>query len=149
MKWKGENKFHDIPNLHATGDEEKTISVRYPVGTALIISPEVSFFAPDVMPWIICLFTSADYGSRVDPPAMILNNTNAALHDLRQKLDDMGEKQQSKSPAVDQLYACRFNSGLFGIPWAKTRELIDEVALGLPLIIVYPPEKACRKPSQA
>lgn len=140
LKWKGENILHDIPNLHATGDEAKTISVRYPVGTALIIRPEASCFAPGVLPWVICLFTSADYGNRVDSPDMILSNTNAALHDLRQKVDDMEKKRHLGVSAINELYACRFNSGLFGIPWAKTRELVDEVALGLPLTIVYPPE---------
>ncbi|KAJ5673637.1 hypothetical protein N7507_002764 [Penicillium longicatenatum] len=143
LKWKGENQFHDIPNLYATGDEAKTISVRYPVGTALIIYPESCFFAPGVKPWVICLFTSADYGSRVDSPEMILNNTNAALHDLRQKLDNAGKRRHS-GLLVDHLWACRFNSGLFGIPWAKTRELIDGVALGLPLTIVYPKTKTKR-----
>ncbi|KAJ6111199.1 hypothetical protein N7486_003434 [Penicillium sp. IBT 16267x] len=145
LKWKRENKFHDIPNLHATGDEAKTISVRYPVGTALVIYPETSFFSPVVDHWVICLFTSAGYGKGVDSPETILNSTNAALHDLRQKLDDVGEKRrlgQLGVPGFDQLYACRFNSGLFGVPWAKTRELVDGVVLGLPLTIVYPPEEA-------
>ncbi|KAJ5523738.1 hypothetical protein N7494_010388 [Penicillium frequentans] len=148
LKWKGENKFHDILNLHATGDQAKTISVRFPVGTALIIYPETWFSEPGMRPWVICLFTSADYGNRVDSPDMILNNTNAALHDLRQRLD-LGRKQQSESANIDQLYACRFNSGLFGIPWAKTKELVDRVSLGLPLTIVYPPEEAAEETKAA
>ncbi|KAJ5642422.1 hypothetical protein N7490_006422 [Penicillium lividum] len=140
LEWRDKNEWHNIPDLHAT-DKAKTVSVRYPVGTALIIHSEAAW-PTTKKPWVICLFTSFDYGRRVDPPKLILNNTSAALHDLREKLIAIEVKRELGFPAVEHLYSCRFNSGLFGVPWPKTRELLDKVALGLPLTIVYPPEPA-------
>jgi hypothetical protein len=38
------------------------------------------------------------------------------------------------------LYACRFNSGRFDVPWDRTRNLIE--GAGVAMTVVYPPEEA-------
>ncbi|KAJ5925836.1 hypothetical protein N7454_007346 [Penicillium verhagenii] len=100
LKQKDKNEVYDIPDLHATGDGTKTVSVRWPVGTALIIYPESLSFPSGANPWIICLFTSFDYGKRVDSPQMILNSTNAALHDLQNQLITMEGGDSLDSPLL-------------------------------------------------
>lgn len=136
-------KFSDKPPLHAisdlTSESGGTVSVPYPDGTALLIPPQLVDY--DRSPngkkhWIICLFTSNGYGARVDSPAVIINKTAAALYDLKQQLHEMGclssDIQDNK---IKCLFACRFNSGLFRVPWAKTLSVIEKVGIGLTVVI--------------
>ncbi|KAJ5162056.1 ADP-ribose 1'-phosphate phosphatase [Penicillium capsulatum] len=123
---------HDIPVLQAP--DGRTVSTRLPLGTAQIIAPQPSDARlGEKRYWIICLFTSYAYGGRADPVDQIINNTHAALQDLQRQLRELHEKGAA---APDALYACRFNSGLFAVPWAKTRKLIEDV--GPEMTVVYP-----------
>lgn len=75
------------------------------IGTCLLIP------AGDYI--IGCLFTSKSYGSFVDKPSKILENTEKALTDLiRQNVDNKA------------LHTCKINSGLFNVPWNKTKNLL-------------------------
>jgi ADP-ribose 1''-phosphate phosphatase len=132
------NTTHAIPNLQA--EDESTISVRLPLGTTLVIPPQPRDYRGDrVRHWIICLFTSRNYGVRVDSPDMIVNSTHAALQDLKCQLNSLrNDHQNGGSPALGNLYSCRFNSGLFGVPWEVTRGLVEDVALDM--TVVYPAE---------
>ncbi|KAJ5126551.1 ADP-ribose 1''-phosphate phosphatase [Penicillium atrosanguineum] len=127
---------HTILNLQA--EDESTIKVRLPLGTALVIPPQQSDCKGGRKAhWIICLFTSRDYGKRVDSPDMIINSTHAALQDLKSQVNSLqNDIQGSQKPPPGELWSCRFNSGLFGVPWGKTRSLLDNV--GLDLRVVYP-----------
>lgn len=121
-------------------EDEETLSVRLPLGTALVIPPQPEDYNNGKKKhWIICLFTSSGFGSRVDSPDQILNSTYAALEDLDMQLvmlkqpnEEMGDGQ----PPPGALFSCRFNSGLFAVPWNDTRELIDD--LGLSMTVIYP-----------
>ena len=67
---------------------------------------------------------------------MILEATGKAMKDLErqrkriQDLDDLGERE-----AMGELVSCRLNSGRFGVPWERTREVLEEV-VGVELKIV-------------
>ncbi|KAJ7173747.1 hypothetical protein C8R46DRAFT_1083855 [Mycena filopes] len=67
------------------------------IGTCLLIRGETHDIA--------CLFTSKDYGRRVDSPTDILAATRLAVADLL---------AQNTDP-VKPMHACRFNSERFGI----------------------------------
>lgn len=66
---------------------------------------------------------------------MIMNKTAAALHDLKQQLAIRRESQPSEQ-TVAGLFACRFNSGLFKIPWEETYALIE--LMGIEMTIMVP-----------
>jgi ADP-ribose 1''-phosphate phosphatase len=62
------------------------------------------------------LVTSLDYGCNKDPKEMILANTRTALHFLL-------EETFNDQP----IHSCKFNSGLFGVPWEETEKVLLEV----------------------
>lgn len=133
-----ESVHHDIVDLQS--EDEDTISVRLPLGTALVIPPQLGDYEKSRKKhWIVCRFTSSDFGKQVDFPAAFLNHTFAALQDLDMQLVSLrdGDDEQSM---IDQLYSCRFNSGLFAVPWEQNWEVIDEV--GLSMTVVYPEGRA-------
>jgi ADP-ribose 1''-phosphate phosphatase len=118
--------MHDIEDIYA--HDTDTATVRMPLGTALIIPPQ----AADARPrrkkhWIVCLFTSKGYGQHVDRSEQIINSTLAALEDLKEKLADL--RLDGTEPSPTALYSCRFNSGLFAVPWSQTRAAIELVGL--------------------
>lgn len=103
----------------------------------MIIPPQAGDARPGTKKqWIICLFTSRGFGTRVDPPELILSSTNAALQDLKEKLIDLRLDGTESSPKA--LYSCRFNVGLFAVPWHQTKALMDDV--GLRVTVMSPPE---------
>ena len=62
------------------------------------------------------LVTSLDYGCNKDPKEMILANTRTALHYLLEETHN-----------VQPIHSCKFNSGLFGVPWEETEKVLLEV----------------------
>ncbi|KAF7317904.1 S5A-REDUCTASE domain-containing protein [Mycena kentingensis (nom. inval.)] len=79
---------------------------------------------------VACLFTSRDYGKRVDPPEQILAATRSAVQHLL---------EQNKDP-VKPLHACRLNSGKFGVKWAETEAVLEE--LGVDVVVYAPPAES-------
>lgn len=70
---------------------------------------------------------------------MIVNSTHAALQDLKNQLDSLhNDHQNGGLLAPGDLYSCRFNSGLFAVPWEETRGLMEDV--GLDMTVLYPVE---------
>lgn len=67
---------------------------------------------------VVCLYTSEGYGRNRDSEHDILVNTAAGLEDLYEMWLDNG-----KNP----IWAPKFNSGLFGVPWGKTEAFINAV----------------------
>ncbi|KAJ5578734.1 Appr-1-p processing [Penicillium hispanicum] len=127
---------HPIPDL-GNGDMHPR-SVRFPLGTALIIEPQSADYELDRKShWIICLFTSYHYRARVDAPDLIISSTYAALRDLKEQLEDL-DKSDDTAEKPTGLFACRFNSGAFGVPWKETRKVIQEV--GLDMTVMYTDE---------
>lgn len=72
---------------------------------------------------------------------MIINSTHAALKDLKEQLYRYEQAHQASDEPkkMGKLFCCRFNSGLFGVPWERTRKLLDDA--GLDVIVVYPPNE--------
>lgn len=62
-----------------------------------------------------CLFTSSGYGSKVDDEQSILDNTFDAIDDL------IFQNVQNKP-----LHMCKINSGLFGVDWELTQEVLEK-----------------------
>ncbi|KAJ7693387.1 hypothetical protein B0H17DRAFT_1060001 [Mycena rosella] len=76
---------------------------------------------------VACLFTSKDYGRRVDAPASILAATRTAVADLL---------AQNTDP-TKELHSCRFNSERFAVPWEETEKVLVE--LGAEMIVYERP----------
>ncbi|EKG13008.1 Appr-1-p processing [Macrophomina phaseolina MS6] len=82
--------------------------------------------------YIGCLFTSVHYGRRRDSPDAILRNTGPAMEDLLRQLAEI-----SKTMEVGEVRTCKINSGLFGVPWEKTLEVLQKIKLepGMPTTV--------------
>ncbi|KAJ5998006.1 hypothetical protein N7499_005598 [Penicillium canescens] len=127
--------------------EDNTVIVRRPLGTALIIPPQQSDFAINGCGhWIICLFTSHGYGRNAASAEMILNATWSALQDMQIGLHQINQFA-GPGQQIQGLHACRFNSGLFGVAWSRTRHLID--LLGIRMVVYTMESTASRlRPSR-
>ncbi|KAG5300434.1 ADP-ribose 1''-phosphate phosphatase [Histoplasma ohiense] len=111
--------------------------------------------------WIICLFTSWHYGrwSR-SPPDIILENTMSAMADLKRQIAAAAAvaataASSTTSPAattttttttaltatrgceeaqLGELWGCRLNAGLFGVPWERTKAVLEEAGLAVTIV---------------
>ncbi|GIK04924.1 ADP-ribose 1'-phosphate phosphatase [Aspergillus viridinutans] len=112
-------------------------SVRLPEGTALIIPPQKrDSEANGKKHWIICLFTSRGFGRAVSPPDVIIKNTELAVADMKRQLAELRADHSSQEGSVGELWSCQFNSGLFRVPWARSRRVLEEA--GLEVTVVRP-----------
>ncbi len=70
-----------------------------------------------------CLVTSGNYGQLRDPKELILKNTRLAL------LDILGATNKLNCFIVEgqEIHSCKFNSGLFGVPWEETEKVLLDV----------------------
>ncbi|KAL9580734.1 MAG: hypothetical protein Q9212_004315 [Teloschistes hypoglaucus] len=124
--------------------------------------------------WIACLFTSNDYGRKVDPPELVLKATAAALHSLDRRINHYEGMLKQKTSLLDEVksvskdiaetdsdsvlarevrchkllveraeigrcYAVRINSGLFGIPWEMTKNVLIKGKVNM--VVVSPPDE--------
>ncbi|KAF4312895.1 Appr-1-p processing [Botryosphaeria dothidea] len=82
--------------------------------------------------YIGCVFTSVHYGRKRDSPETILENTGPAMEDLLRKLAEARKTQE-----VGEVRICKINSGLFGVPWEKTLEVLQTIKLeaGMPTAV--------------
>ena len=130
------------------------MKIRLPEGTALIIPPQKRDYEAEGADkgkgdttkkkhWIICLFTSRQFGKNVSPPDTILANTELAIADMKEQLarlavrnTDEGEENGSGMSAPRELWSCRFNSGLFRVEWSRSRRVMEEA--GLEVTVVRP-----------
>ena len=91
-----------------------------------------------------CLFTSRHYGRRKDSPKQILAATAPAMVDLLRKVNawNAGAGNGDK---IREVRMCKINSGLFAVPWAKTKGVLSEIDVARSQVkevrIVSPPEK--------
>jgi ADP-ribose 1''-phosphate phosphatase len=85
-------------------------------GSALLIPP-----LEDDGPkhFVGCLFTSKRPGKGRDSPEEILQNTETAMIDLMQQL--------ALKPEISEIRMCHINSGLFNVPWERTKSLIEKL----------------------
>ncbi|KAK4122848.1 ADP-ribose 1''-phosphate phosphatase, partial [Parathielavia appendiculata] len=98
------------------------------VGTALLISPQrESRNDTGRGHYIGCLFTSRSHGTAKDPPESILQATAPAMRHLMRLIV---EKEVRTGVGIGQLRMCKINSGLFAVPWARSKRAIEEMELG-------------------
>lgn len=83
--------------------------------------------------YIACLYTSNGYGKNVDPLEMILSHTQQALEDLAMQIKTL----KGDGKEAGECRAVRINSGRFGVPWDRTREILKDGPLN---IVVVRPE---------
>jgi ADP-ribose 1''-phosphate phosphatase len=113
------------------------------LGTTLLIPPQHK--SPleaerEAKHWIGCLFTSEKKGKGKGSKESILEATGEAVEDLVRKVRDLNEggdgadgkakAGSSKEDRIDEVRMCKINSGLFGVPWEATREVIEGVEIG-------------------
>ena len=65
----------------------------------------------------------------VSPEETILENTELAVADMQRQLDQLED-------GVSELWSCQFNSGLFGVEWARSKEIVERS--GLKFTVVRP-----------
>lgn len=107
------------------------------IGTSLLIPPVES---KGPRHFIGCLFTSKKYGRGKDSPVQILGNTGPAMKDLVSSIARLPKGEGM----IEEIRMCKINSGLFSVPWASSKavienlELLDEGCAKVPgEIIVY------------
>ncbi|KAK0626784.1 ADP-ribose 1''-phosphate phosphatase [Immersiella caudata] len=92
------------------------------VGTALLIAPRGGTRREH---YVGCLFTSKRFGRNKDSPSDILAATEPAMLDLIQQiLSEMAGEE------VGELRICHINSGLFAVPWTRSKILIENLQVG-------------------
>jgi ADP-ribose 1''-phosphate phosphatase len=112
------------------------------LGTTFLIPPQHKSALRaerEAQHWIACLFTSEKKGKGKGSKESILAATGEAIEDLLRKVRDVNEtaddKSKSKSDSGDvdhiaEVRMCKINSGLFGVPWEATSEVIEAVEVG-------------------
>ncbi|PYH75009.1 MIF domain protein [Aspergillus vadensis CBS 113365] len=127
-------QFSSKPRYNSITTSDGTRRARLPEGTALMIPPQKRDHENDCRKrhWIICLFTSRGLGRMVSPENIVLENTELAIADMKRQIDHIEDQEGS----LLELWSCRFNSGLFGVQWARSREILEKS--GLDVTVVTP-----------
>ncbi|TKA32597.1 hypothetical protein B0A54_15586 [Friedmanniomyces endolithicus] len=97
------------------------------IGTAQLIPPQADSTSKH---FVGCLFTSRHYGRRKDSPASILEATGPAMRDLLRLVREFNAGV-GDGERVGEVWMCRVNSGLFRVPWAKTRGVLEGIEVGV------------------
>lgn len=90
------------------------------IGTALLIPP-VDESGP--RHFVGCLFTSKKYGRGRDSPNQILKNTKPAMLDLVKAMN----VYEGGNDKIEEIRMCQINSGLFSVPWEKSKAVIENL----------------------
>lgn len=78
--------------------------------------------------FIGCLFTSDFYGRGRDSPEQILQATGPAMRDLLGQVREWNRKCDGEGgEKVGEVRMCKINSGLFGVDWEETVEVLEGI----------------------
>ena len=66
------------------------------------------------------LCTSSDYGDKKDPKELVLEYTRDALL-------EMFKNEKFYDITLPPIHSCKFNAGLFGVPWEETEKVLLDV----------------------
>ncbi|KAJ5332957.1 Appr-1-p processing [Penicillium brevicompactum] len=122
-------KSHQISGP-AQQDASNLRTVRFPLGTALVIPPqELDIILHGSHHWIVCLFASYGYGRARDPRDSIECSVHAALQDLSRQLNELEINATFNTDWPQLLCSNRFCSGYFRVPWGRIRPLIESSGL--------------------
>lgn len=93
--------------------------------------------------YVASLITSYHYGRQVDPPDEILAHTVKALESYQTQIRQIKEhNRRSNLDPVGDVWAVKFNSGLFKVPWEQTKAIIE--ASKIQMVVVEPADNANR-----
>ncbi|KAI5793298.1 hypothetical protein EDC01DRAFT_655817 [Geopyxis carbonaria] len=95
-------------------------------GTALLIPPQPGDTVKGPH-WVACLFTSVGYGRSVDPPEVVVRNTEAALRDLEAQVAALEAGEVEGGMVPGEWHAAKINSVRFKVPWERTAALLEGV----------------------
>lgn len=114
------------------------------LGTILLIPPQTSSWTKserEARHWIGCLFTSERKGKGKGKGSKesILQATGEVVRDLLEEVrevngEDWAEKKGASSSGkkrIEEVRMCKINSGLFGVPWEETCEVIEGIEVGV------------------
>lgn len=104
-----------IHNAHCKSKKPENL-----VNTAQLISPSEKQGRKH---WVGCLFTSVRFGKRRDSPEQILKATKPAMEALMAQIKEQIEKGRE----IGEVRMCQINSGLFAVPWEKSKESIETI----------------------
>lgn len=102
--------------LHSAYCKSHTV----PTGSAHLIAP-----VDPAGHWIGCLYTSARYGRRKDPVQSILSKSGEAMEQVL----ELVRRVEEQGGEVGKVRMCRINSGLFGVEWERTREVLEGISV--------------------
>ena len=71
-----------------------------------------------------CLFTSGGKGRTKDKPNVILERTGPTMRDLLRQIGNVGGGDE-----IAEVRMCRINSGLFNVPWNKSKAILEDIQL--------------------
>ncbi len=74
-----------------------------------------------------CVFTSRRFGRNKDSPKQILEATGPAMELMMQKVADYNASVSDESRKVKEVRMCKINSGLFHVPWTKTKAVLESI----------------------
>lgn len=113
------------------------------------LAPRSNGSSPRRRRWVWCLFVSEGYGRRTktkrgkSKPADIIRHTRRALEEVRRMLfvgqagtiadwgiEEINEDGRELQPILDVIWACKFNSGSFGVKWETTLAIVKDVLEG-------------------
>jgi ADP-ribose 1''-phosphate phosphatase len=110
------------------------------LGTTFLIPPQKKSATKterEAEHWIGCLFTSEKKGKGKGSKESILAATGEAIEDLVRKVkavneaaasgSEKGKSTTSAQDRIAEVRMCKINSGLFGVPWEATSEVIEAV----------------------
>jgi len=119
--------YHEECNTPSSEFHQKSL-----LGTALLIPPQDEDLTTttDEGHWIACLFTSVDYGKRVSSELIILESTKKAMADLQKKM----KFWKAKGQEFGDLWAVRINSGKFGVPWDRTKRILEQCGVDVKVV---------------
>ncbi|MCJ1394641.1 ADP-ribose 1''-phosphate phosphatase [Xylographa bjoerkii] len=119
--------YHEECNTPSSEFHQKSL-----LGTALLIPPQDEDLATtaDEGHWIACFFTSVDYGKKVSSELVILESTKKAMADLQKKM----KFWKAKGQEFGDLWAVRINSGKFGVPWDRTKRILEQCGMDMKVV---------------
>lgn len=89
-----------------------------------------------------CLFTSRHFGRKKDSPTRILKATKPAMEDLLKQINAWDSKVE-KGDQIEEVRMCKINSGLFAVPWEKSKALLEKIDVsssGVKIIKIVSPK---------
>ncbi|KAL8972701.1 MAG: hypothetical protein Q9197_002661 [Variospora fuerteventurae] len=127
-------QHHHCTTLPLPSSTPLAVHQRSLVGKCLLIPPKEDMSKRF---WIACLFTSHGYGKKgIDKPEMILEATGKAVRDLGAQIEAYRAGEEKKEGEMGSCWSVRINSGLFGVEWERTREVLE--GCGVEMVVVRP-----------